>query len=195
MPLRSAHASAARRIQKAQAHTQAEEAAVKRRDDRVGALFIKHRKGVKAILRRLGVDGPEVDDLVQNVFLVAQRRIARLSKDADDADRWILDVARKQAANWRRLYRHHYEVLGGDELVAEAVAEPEDPEAQLALRDLVRRALGALDESERQILLRHHVNGESLAELGERLGLTKAGAHVRVQQAEERFVRRYQANR
>jgi RNA polymerase sigma-70 factor (ECF subfamily) len=168
---------------------------VKWRDDRVGALFKKHRKGVKAILRRLGVDGPEVDDLVQNVFLVAQRRIAKLPKEAEAAERWIFDVARKQAANWRRLYRHQYEVPGSDELVAEAVAEPADPEAHLALCDRVWRALEALDESERQILVRYYLHGETLAELGKRLGLTKSGAHVRLEQAKEHFVRCYQAKR
>jgi DNA-directed RNA polymerase specialized sigma24 family protein len=64
--------------EKAQGRTQGEEAAVKRRDDRVGRLFKKHRKSVKAILRRVGVDGPDVDDLAKNVFLVAQRRLAKL---------------------------------------------------------------------------------------------------------------------
>jgi RNA polymerase sigma factor (sigma-70 family) len=160
---------------------------VKRRDDRVGALFKEHRKSVKAILRRVGVDGPEVDDLVQNVFVVAQRRIAKLPKDAEEAERWILDVARKQAANWRRLYRHHYEVLGGDELIAEAVAEPADPEAHLVLRDRVWRALGKLDASERRILIGHHLGGETMEELGELLGLTKSGAYARLQRAEKRM--------
>jgi RNA polymerase sigma-70 factor (ECF subfamily) len=168
---------------------------VKRSDERVAALYKKHRDAVRATFRRLAIDGVEADDLVQNVFVVAQRRIAKLPEDAEDAERWLLDVARKHAANWRRLYRHRYEVLGPDELVMEVPAEPADPEAHLALRELFWRTLDALDESERQLLLLYHLRGESLAELGKRLGLTKSGAHARVQGAGEQFVRRYKATK
>ncbi|UQA60402.1 RNA polymerase sigma factor [Polyangium aurulentum] len=160
---------------------------MKRRDDRVGPLFREHRKAVSSILRRLGVAAVDVDDLVQNVFVVAQRRIAKLPKDAEGARHWLLATARKHAANWHRLYRHKYEVLGWDELEMEVAAEPADPEAHLALRDGVWRALEELDESERRILILYHLDGESLAELGKRLGLTKSGAHVRLQAAEDRF--------
>jgi RNA polymerase sigma-70 factor (ECF subfamily) len=135
----------------------------------------------------LGVAAVEVDDLAQNVFFVAQRRLARLPKDAEGARRWILDTVRKHAANWHRLYRHKYELLGWDEVEMEVAAEPADPEAHLALRDGVRRALNELDESERRILVLYHLNGESLAELGELLGVSKSSAHVRLQAAEDRF--------
>jgi RNA polymerase sigma factor (sigma-70 family) len=168
---------------------------VKRPVDRVGLLFQEHRKDVTSILRRSGVASVEVDDLVQNVFLVAQRRIAKLPTDGEGARQWLLDVAQKLAANWHRLYRHWYEVLGCDELLAEAAAEPADPEADIALRDLLWRALDELDESERRILILYHIDGEPLVELGELLGLTKSGAHARVQAAEKRFTRRYEAKR
>lgn len=155
--------------------------------DLVGSLFAAHQRAVKATLRRLGVADAELDDLVQNVFIVAQRRVAKVPKDAEGARRWILDTARKLAANWHRLYRHHYEVLGCDQLVSETPAEPTDPEAYLAARDLVWCALDALEEPERRILVLYHLGGQSLGELGKQLGLTRAGAHARVQRAERRM--------
>ncbi|UQA57029.1 RNA polymerase sigma factor [Polyangium aurulentum] len=170
---------------------------MKLRDDRVGALFREHRKAVRSALRRSGVAAVEVDDLVQNVFVVAQRRIAKLPKDAEDAKRWLLDAARKHAANWHRLYRHKYEVLGWDEFEMEVAAEPADPEAYLALRDGVWRALDELDESERWILISYHLGGETLQACGAKLGLTKSGSYMRLQAAKERMrelVRRYQAD-
>lgn len=156
-------------------------------DDIVRRLFDAHQRAVKATLRRLGVADAALDDLVQNVFVVAHRRVAKLPKDAEGARRWILDTARKHAANWHRLYRHHYEVLGCDELVSETPAEPTDPEAQLEFRDLVWRALDKLDDDDRRALVGHHLGGETLSELGALLGLTKSGAHARLQAAEDRF--------
>jgi RNA polymerase sigma factor (sigma-70 family) len=142
---------------------------------------------VKATLRRVGVAAAEVDDLVQNVFVVAQRRVTKLPKDAEGARGWLLDTARKHAANWHRLCRHQYEVLGCDEIVNETAAEPKDPEAQLALRDLVWRALDKLDDDERRALIGHHLGGQTMSELGKVLGLSRAGAYVRVRKAEKRF--------
>lgn len=155
--------------------------------DRVRELFTAHREEVTSTLDRLGVAAVELDDLVQNVFVVALRRIAKIPTNAEGARRWVLDVARKQAANWRRLRRHRYEVLGGDDVIAKVAAEPIDPEAFLARRDVVWRALDKLDDDERRVLVRYHLGGATLSEIGELIGLTKSGAHARLQTAENRF--------
>ncbi len=171
---------------------------MKRCDDWVSALFEEHGKQVRSVLRRMGADAAELPDLVQNVFVAAHRRRAKLPRDAEGARRWLLNTARKHAANWHRLFRHHYEVLGHPELVLNAPADPIDPEAYLGLRELLSCALDGLDAAERRILVLHHLEGEPLVELGKRLGLSKAGAHVRLQKAEERvrtLVRRYESER
>ncbi|UQA59966.1 sigma-70 family RNA polymerase sigma factor [Polyangium aurulentum] len=159
---------------------------MKCRDDAVGALFRAQAEAVASVLCHLGVDSAEVEDLTQNVFVVAHRRRAKLPKDAEGARRWLLEAARKHAANWRCLFRHQYEVLGY-ELVLQAVGEPEDPEAHLALRDVVFRALDQLDEPEREILVLYHLVGESLEKLGALFALTRSGAYARLQTAEERM--------
>ena len=169
---------------------------MKRRDEWVGELYKEHGALVRSVLRRMGANAAELPDLVQNVFAAAHRRRAKLPQDAEGARRWLLDAARKLAANWRRLLRHHHELLGHPELLRNAPAEPVDPEAHLVLRDLLFRALGKLDASERRILVLHHLHGEPLGELGKQLGLTKSGAHVRLQEAEKRMrtlVRRYES--
>src|SRR5262249_11955354 len=89
--------------------------------------------------------------------------------------------------NWHRLIRHEYEALSLDD----APAEPADPEEHAALCDLVQRALGCLEPEEHDVLVRHHLDGESCAELGAVAGLTKGGAHFRVTHAMERFARHF----
>jgi RNA polymerase sigma-70 factor (ECF subfamily) len=161
-----------------------------------GALFRAHAEAVRAKLRSLCGDGPEVDDLLQNVFVIAHRKYAKAPKTPELARAWLLETARKQAANWHRLFRHTYEVLDVDAVLV-ATAEPEDSEAHAALCDLVRRALCDLEEDECELLVRHHVLGETCAELAVWLGLSRAGAGARLQAAEEcmrGIVRRYGEN-
>src|SRR5689334_20757026 len=124
---------------------------------RVRMLFEKHQEAVRARLRVAGIQGADLDELFQAVFSVACRRISIVPANDEEAKYWLLDVARKQAANFRRLYRHVYEVVN-TEIVEAAPEDPdEDTEQSMALRDAVRQAAAQLSEEDREILLRHDV--------------------------------------
>ncbi|MDI1451592.1 sigma-70 family RNA polymerase sigma factor [Polyangium sp. 6x1] len=138
-------------------------------------------------LSSLGLHGDDLDELVQIVYSVANRRAAVIPRNDEAARRWLMEVARKQVSNFRKLYRHAYEVLDPG-AVAEAIAEPVDPERYHATIALVQAAARLMPAEEREILLRHDVEGETLHEIAKWLGLKKSGAHVRVQQARARFV-------
>ncbi|UQA63222.1 sigma factor [Polyangium aurulentum] len=118
----------------------------------VEALYKAHAAAVLAKLRRLGIEEPALEDLLQDVFVVAWRRHAKIPKDAAGARRWLLDSARKHAANFHRLYRHKYEELNPDAIEA-ARAEPADPEAHAELSNLVRSALRELASEDAELLL------------------------------------------
>jgi RNA polymerase sigma factor (sigma-70 family) len=134
---------------------------------------------VRACLRRHGIRGTAINDLCQEVFVVAYLRKIEIT------DGWLCETARKLAANYRRLYRHEFEVLDTG-AVEEAIVEPMEPE----LRESVRRALDELDPVDAELLVRHVLGGESLTKLARKLGLTKSGAHVRLARARRRFVER-----
>ncbi|MDC3985970.1 hypothetical protein KEG57_36155 [Polyangium jinanense] len=93
----------------------------------VETLYKAHADAILARLRRLGIEGPALEDLLQDVFVIALQRQAKIPQDNDSARRWLLDAARKLAANFHRVYRHKYEGFRPDAIEA-AVAEPEDPE-------------------------------------------------------------------
>jgi RNA polymerase sigma factor (sigma-70 family) len=152
----------------------------------IGTLYVAYGASVRQKLRRAGVKGSDVDDLCQRVFVVALSKQHRLPRDLGAARRWILAAARKAAANFHRLIYNTYEVQD-ENAIQGAVEEPADTEARLALQDSMRQAARRLDPAARDILSQHHLDGESLADIGELLGLTKCGAHARVRQAEERL--------
>ncbi|MDC0748111.1 sigma-70 family RNA polymerase sigma factor [Polyangium mundeleinium] len=158
-----------------------------RHKPRVEVLYELFLAEVRDRLGSLGLQGDDLEELVQIVFTVANRRTAVIPRNDEAARRWLMEVCRKQVSNFRKLYRHAYEVLD-PEAVADAVAQPEDPEQYHATIALVQAAARLMPEDEREILLRHDVEGESLHEIAKWLGLKKSGAHVRVKQARARFV-------
>src|SRR5690348_6306235 len=95
-----------------------------RGQQRVRMLYEKHQDAVRARLRVAGIQGADLDELFQAVFSVVCRRLSIVPLDDEEAKYWLLDVARKQAANFRRLYRHIYEVVSTE--IVEAA--PEDPD-------------------------------------------------------------------
>ncbi|WP_282417530.1 sigma-70 family RNA polymerase sigma factor [Polyangium sp. 15x6] len=159
----------------------------RRHKPRVQVLYELFLAEVRERLGGLGLHGDDLEELVQIVFTVANRRAAVIPRNDEAARRWLMEVARKQVSNYRKLYRHAYEVLD-PEAIADAVANPQDPEEYHATIALVRAATRLMPAEEREILLRHDVEGETLHEIAKWLGLKKSGAHVRVQQARARFV-------
>jgi RNA polymerase sigma factor (sigma-70 family) len=150
-------------------------------------LFQRYHRAVRAKLWRCGLDGPDLDELMQAVFSVAQRRSSFVPRDDPGARRWLLDVARKEAANWRKRFQHKFEVLE-PRFIYHAVAEPRDPEAHIAIVNLVHKTTALLSPEDQEILFRHGAAGETLKEIAKRLGLSKSGAHLRLSQARARFI-------
>ena len=116
------------------------------------------------ILHRCGATRAELDDLVQEVFLVLLRR-----RDSYDPRRplrpWIAGIAVKTMQETRR--RTWRELPRG---FVDAPDEGPRPEQQLASvqeRSLVRAALDRLPEKQRAVLVLHELEGMSMRDIAE----------------------------
>jgi len=129
-------------------------------------LYVDYVRLVHAIV--LGrVPRCDVDDLVQEVFIVAYRRIAEL-RDPAAFGGWIAAIARNRATDHLRM-AHQEERLpddlpGGDAIEAET----------MAVLDVVRK----LPEAYRETLLMRLVEGMTGAEIADRSGLTPGSVRV-----------------
>ena len=131
-----------------------------------GRLYGDYVRMVHAIL--LGrVPRCDVDDLAQDVFLTAYRRIRELREPAAFGG-WIATIARNRATDYLRQTREQVELP--DEL---AGGDPIDTET-FAVLEIVRR----LPEAYRDTLLMRLVEGMSGNEIAERSGLTPASVRV-----------------
>jgi RNA polymerase sigma-70 factor (ECF subfamily) len=109
----------------------------------------------------------DVDDLVQEVFIAAYRRIGEL-RDPAAFGGWITAIARNRAVDYLRHSRDQVELP--DELPGGIPIEAET----LAVLDVIRR----LPEAYRETLLMRLVEGMTGAEIAERSGLTPASVRV-----------------
>jgi len=109
----------------------------------------------------------EVDDLVQDVFLVAFKRIHTL-REAGAFGGWLAMIARNRAVDFHRRRRETEELP--EDLAQRSSADPEANEALALIR--------GLPEAYRETLVLRLVEGMTGPEIAERTGLTPASVRV-----------------
>jgi len=111
----------------------------------------------------------DVDDLVQDVFLTAWRRLDDL-RDPAAFGGWLAMIARNRATDFHRRTTEHVELPANLESRGDA---SERAEANAALA-----AIRALPEAYRETLVLRLVEGLTGPEIAERTGLTPASVRV-----------------
>ena len=114
----------------------------------------------------LGVGGADVDDVAQETFLVAYRKLDEWDRGRD-AGPWLRGIARHLAANERRKAARRSRLIAGrlGELLVEH-AEPEAATPAAELLDALNACLQELPETSRELLRRRYADGELRREPG-----------------------------
>ena len=131
-----------------------------------GRLYEKYARMVHGILLSR-VPRTEVDDLLQDVFLLAMRRLPSL-REAGAFGGWLAMIARNRATDFHRS-SHVLMELREDALTQPALR----PEA-LAILETIQR----LPEAYRETLVLRLVEGMTGPEIAERTGLTPQSVRV-----------------
>ena len=124
-------------------------------------------------LGRLGVPEPELGDCVHEVFLVLHRRWNDIDHERSLRP-WLYGVARKVASGARSKRRD----VPTDDI---DLAQPVDP--LVAQRRLLWRALSALDDDRRDVIILHDLEGYTGAEIAEQLAISVNTVHSRLRLA------------
>jgi RNA polymerase sigma-70 factor (ECF subfamily) len=132
-------------------------------------LVKEHQVGVRAFLRSLGVGEAWVDDLAQETFLVAYRKLDEWERDRD-AGYWLRGIARRLAANELRKAARRSRLLAGG--LADLLIEHADPEHAARASEwleALRACLQELPETGRELLQLRYADGEQAEALAARL--------------------------
>jgi len=133
----------------------------------------EHQAGLRAFVRALGVDEAWVDDVAQQVFIIAYRRL-RDFEAGTDFGKWLRSIARNLAANERRKDARRSRLLPF--AVADVLLH-HDGEDELFRGDLdqmlqsMQECVEQLPLRSRELLRRRYAEGENASSLANELGM------------------------
>ncbi len=144
--------------------------------------------------RHLGGASVDVEDVVQEVFLVVSKRLAAFRPEARFSS-WLFEITRKIVANHRRRHRWRFwrEERHGE--LSNAPTAVSDPVAELERKQRVAQFYTALDqlpEKYRTVLVLYEIEGMSTKAISELCRLNLSTLKVQLSRARERFIKGYQ---
>ncbi len=157
-----------------------------------GQLFREHAAFVAGFLMRLGAPRAEVEDLLQEVFLIAHRRGGFTPGEAKPTT-WLAEIALRVWANKRRTTRRRPAEPSGN-LAREQDEAARNPEEALdASRALARvqQCLDALDDDHRTVFVLFELEGEPCAAIASLLRVPVGTVYRRLHTARLRFREAY----
>jgi glucose/mannose transport system substrate-binding protein len=161
---------------------------------RIRRLLHDHLDGIARYLGRLGIPASEVDDVAQEVFVVASSKLAGVPSGSDRpflyaiASR-VANNARRADTRRRRAYERYVEV-GSD-----PVPSQEELSDQLRARVLFESVLREMTPELRGVFLLCEVEGLAVPEIARRLALPTGTAASRLRRAREAFFERIARSR
>lgn len=156
-------------------------------DAEFAAAYREHHAFVWRILRHLGVPDLLIDDLVQDVFLVAYRRWDRFDP-ASSLRSWLYGIARRVTADVRRGARRREARLAAAP-APDSPPGPEDMLAEAQAADFVDRFLAGLDDDKREVFVLAEVEHLSAPEIAAATGAKLNTVYSRLRLARALFDR------
>ena len=167
---------------KSQQHAPAEE-----RPPRLRDLFDQHAAFVCRSLRHLGVVESDLDDMLQEVFLVVHQRLPDY-QERDRARSWLYSICARVALAQRRKRSRRRESMG-----EELPISPVEPGQLQSVEDrealtLGHRLLALLPQEQREVFMLYEVEEMPMREIAEAVGCPLQTAYSRLYKARERIV-------
>lgn len=143
------------------------------------ALFDEHYDFVFRSAVRLGVATAAVDDVVQETFIVAGRKLASF-EGRSSVRTWLFGILMRVAHTERRGERRRQRRAA---VAIESATTSEDPYARREAADLLHRLLATLDDDRRAAFILADVEGLTAVEIAEGLGVNVNTIYARIRAA------------
>lgn len=161
------------------------------------AVYRQHVRFVWRCVRRLGVEGAQVEDVVQDAFVVVHRRLAEF-EERSSLKTWLYGIVRRVVADHRRTQRRkpghaiaRVDVIDENmELDGPGDAARDCPQASAERAEqvaLLHRVLGCLDDDKREVFVLAELEGMTMTEIGEAIDLNVNTVSSRLRAARREF--------
>jgi len=156
----------------------------------LAGVYEAHFRYVWRCLRSLGVRDSLLEDALQDVFIVVQRRLAEFDGQAE-LRTWLYAIALRIARKYKeRARREPASLEAAREQTPELPAAPE-PSADAAVANerlaLARQALAALDDDKREVFVLSRVEQMSAPEIADVVGIPLNTVYSRLRAARLSF--------
>lgn len=152
-------------------------------------LFRRHSRFVASFLLRMGVPRSDLDDLMQEVFLVAHKNGGYTPGPAKPTT-YLANIAFKATVSLRRRRKTRSFVRANDEIVGRSSggeACPERHAVQSQEMKLLEKALTTLDDDKRAVFVMAELQGETVVDIAAGLGIPVDTAYSRLRAARKAF--------
>jgi RNA polymerase sigma-70 factor (ECF subfamily) len=145
----------------------------------VAQVFDAHGRYVFRALRHLGVPEHQVEDAVQEVFVVVHRRSSEWD-GRSQVTSWLHAIALRVAADHRKRSRRRRETAVGEVPEVVSATTPEDEVLRHEARSRVLSALEELDDAQREVTVLFEIEQLPMAEVAALLGVPLQTAYSRL---------------
>lgn len=156
---------------------------------RLREAFEQHGAFVCRSLRYLGVPEADLDDLLQEVFLVVSKRLSDY-EEKGRARAWLYSICTRVVSSHRRTLRRRREA-GPVEEAAEPAPQLERVQDREAL-ELGWKLLQELPEAQREVFLLYEVEDMPMSEIAQALSCPLQTVYSRLYKARERILEQVQ---
>ena len=153
--------------------------------DRLRAMVDEHIDRVARVLRRLGVPEADVDDAVQQVFMIASRRLDDIELHAEKA--FLYRTALNVALHARRSLARRREETQADVAIVDTAPNVEEMIDRKRAAILLEDILSGMPEDLRVIFVLFEVEQFSVAEIASLIDLAEGTTASRLRRAREDF--------
>lgn len=155
-------------------------------------LYREHRRNVAANLYRVLGERAELEDLVQEVFVIAFRGLDRFRGDAK-LSTWLYRICVNVALGRLRSKARRAPAMTYADVLADVVDDAASPEQRLAEREELRRVARTLEHlspKKRIVFVLHEIEGLDVAEIADIVRAPLVTVRTRLHYARKEFYRR-----
>jgi RNA polymerase sigma-70 factor, ECF subfamily len=153
-----------------------------------GAIYQRWFSEVSRWVRVMGGPQAEREDLAQDVFVIAHRRLPDF--DGHNVPGWLYQITRHRVRDFRRL-NWVKRLLSGGVLFLEHLSNdgpsPADSFETREKQALLEQLLGELNESERTALLLHEIDGYTAQQIAQIQGVRLNTVSTRIHRARKKL--------